>query len=149
MLKPAHAKAPVSKTNPERIKLTLQGKRLRCEEFERALNEMCAELAKTNFEVDHELSTDICKIINSADDSEITPFLKLFWEQQRKLFSSSATGVRFHPKIIRFCFSLAAKPSSCYEELRNGKGLVLPSKRSLKDYCNTIKLKGGFNDDIL
>jgi len=27
--KPAHVKAPVSKTNPERIKLTLQGQRLR------------------------------------------------------------------------------------------------------------------------
>jgi len=74
MLKPAHAKAPISKTDPERIKLTLQGQQLRCTELERELNEMRAELAKTNIEVDHELSTDFCKIINSADDSAINPF---------------------------------------------------------------------------
>jgi len=74
LLKPTHAKAPISKTNPERIKLTLQGQGLRCAELERQLNEMRAELAKRNIEVDHELSTDFCKIINSADDSEITTF---------------------------------------------------------------------------
>ena len=40
-----------------RIKLlTLQGQRLRCAEHERVLNEMHAELQKTNIEVDHELS---------------------------------------------------------------------------------------------
>lgn len=149
MLKPAHAKAPISKTDPERIKLTLQGQRLRCAELERELNEMRAELAKTNIEVDHELSTDFCKIINSADDSEITPFMKLFWEQQRKLFSSSATGVRFHPMIIRFCLSLAAKSPSCYEELRNSKVLVLPSQRRLKDYRNAIRPQRGFNDEVV
>lgn len=43
-LKPAHIKAPISKTDPERVKLTLQGQRLRCGELERELNEMRAEL---------------------------------------------------------------------------------------------------------
>ena len=57
-LKPGHVKAPVSKTDPERIKLTLQGQRLQCAELERELNEMRGELVKTNIEVDHELSND-------------------------------------------------------------------------------------------
>ncbi|KAL9977853.1 hypothetical protein ACROYT_G015307 [Oculina patagonica] len=61
--KPAHVKAPVSKTNPERIKLTLQGQRLQCAELERELNEMRAELEKANVEVDHELRS---KILNSS-----------------------------------------------------------------------------------
>ena len=34
-LKPAHIEAPVSKTDPERIKLTLQTQRIRCAELER------------------------------------------------------------------------------------------------------------------
>ena len=42
-LKPAHVKAPVSKTDPERIKLTSQGQRLQCAELERELNKICAE----------------------------------------------------------------------------------------------------------
>ena len=39
-LKPAHVKALVSKADPERIKLTLQGQQLQCAELERKLNEM-------------------------------------------------------------------------------------------------------------
>lgn len=42
---------------------TLQGQRLRCAELERELNEMRAEIVKTNIEVDHELSNDFSKIL--------------------------------------------------------------------------------------
>ena len=116
--KPAIVMAPVSKTDPERIKLTLQEQRLKCAELEQELNEMRAAIVKTNIEVDHELSNDFAKIFDEADD-KITPFMSLFWQQQKKLFPSSRTGVRYHPMIIRFCLSLAAKSRSCYEELRN------------------------------
>ncbi|PFX28007.1 hypothetical protein AWC38_SpisGene7249 [Stylophora pistillata] len=116
--KPTNVKAPVSKTDPERIKLTLQEQRLKCAELEQELNKMRAAIVKTNIEVDHELSNDFAKIFDEADD-KITPFMSLFWQQQKKLFPSSRTGVRYHPMIIRFCLSLAAKSRSCYEELRN------------------------------
>eukprot|EP00794_Sanderia_malayensis_P013602 gene13602-15013_t len=118
--KPAHINPPVSKTDPERLKLTLQHQRLRCAELQRELKEMQDELTKTNIQVDHELSNDFTSILNNAD-SEIAPFMNLFWQQQKKLFSSTSTGVRYHPMIIRFCLSLAAKSPSCYEELRNRK----------------------------
>ena len=75
--------------------------------------------------------------------------MKLFWEQQKKLFSSSSAGVRYHPMIICFCLSLAAKSPSCYEELRNSKVLVLPSQRRLKDYRNAIRPQRGFNKEIV
>lgn len=51
LAKPAHIKAPVSKTDPHRIKLTLQGQRLRCAELERELNEMRTELKKSSIEM--------------------------------------------------------------------------------------------------
>lgn len=82
-----------------------------------------AAIVKTNIEVDHELSNDFTKILDEADD-KITPFMSLFWKQQKKLFPSSCSGVRYYPMIIRFCLSLAAKAPSCYEELRNSKVLV-------------------------
>lgn len=44
LAKPAHLNAPVSKTNPERIKLTLQQQRLKCAQLEQALNEIRLEL---------------------------------------------------------------------------------------------------------
>lgn len=85
---------------------------------------MHLELEETNIEVDHELSNDFSKILNSANDAGITPFMRLFWEQQKKLFSRSSKGVRYHPMIIRFCLSLRAKSPPCYEELRNSKEML-------------------------
>ena len=56
---PAQVKALVSKTDPARIKLTLQGQRLRCAELENELNAMHKELQKNKVEVDHELSNEV------------------------------------------------------------------------------------------
>lgn len=148
LAKPASVKAPVSKTDPNRIKLTLQGQRLRCAQLERELNEMQAELRKSSVEIDHELSSDFASILGSAG-GKVTPFMNLFWQQQQKLFASSASGVRYHPMIIRFCLSLAAKSPSCYEELRNSKVLILPSQRRLKDYRNAIKPQRGFQPEVV
>lgn len=146
--KPAHIKAPVSKTDPHRIKLTLQSQRLRCAELERELNEMRTELKKSSIEINHELSNDFASILDNAG-TKVTPFMNLFWQQQQKLFASSASGVFYHPMIIRFCLSLAAKSPSCYEELRNSKVLILPSQRRLKDYRNAIKPKSGFQPEVV
>ena len=75
--------------------------------------------------------------------------MNLFWQQQKKLFSSSKTGVRYHPMIIQFCLSLVAKSPSCYEELRNSGVLVLPSQRHLKDYRNAIRPRRGFQEEVV
>ena len=147
-IKPAHINAPVSKTDPERIKLTLQGQRLKCAELEQQLTEMRAELLKSSVEIDNELNDDFTQILDSAG-TKVTPFMNLFWQEQKRLFARSNTGVRCHPMIIRFCLSLASKSPSCYEELRNSGVLVLPSQRRLKDYRNAIKPKRGFQKEVL
>lgn len=90
--------------------------------------------------MDQELSDDFTQILDFAD-SRITPFINLF--------SKSPTGVRYHPMFIRFCLSLAAKSSSCYEEIRNSGVLTLPSQRRLRDYCNAIKPKRGFQKEVI
>ena len=56
--------------------------------------------------------------------------------------------------IIKFCFNLAAKSSSAYNDLRydskTGSGiLVLPSIRTLRDYKNYIRPERGFNPDVI
>ena len=145
---PAHLNAPVSKTHPEWIKLTLQEHRLKCAQLEQALSEMRAELRKSSIEIDNDLNNDFMRILDSAG-TKLTPFMKLFWEEQRKLFNGSSSGLHYHPMIIRFCLSLAAKSPSCYEELRNSGVLVLPSQRRLKDYRNAIKPKRGFQKEVI
>ena len=68
-------KAPVSRTDPKQIKLTLQGQRLRCTELEQQLKYMKAHLQKSNIEIDHELSDDFTRIIVSA--KQVTHFMNL------------------------------------------------------------------------
>ena len=139
LLKPAHIKAPISQTDPQRLRLTLQSQRLKCAQLESELNEMRAEILKSDIEVNDKLSDDFVKILDSSS-AKITPFMNLFWQEQQNLFSKKPTGVRYHPMIIRFCLSLAARSPSCYEELRNSGVLVLPSQRRLRDYHNQSPL---------
>ena len=80
---------------------------------------------------------------------QATPFMKIFWDQQQKIFSSQKKALCYHPMIIRFSFSLAAKSASAYDELRNSKCLILPSRRTLRDYKNIIRPKAGFNKKVI
>lgn len=109
---------------------------------------MRKEISKSSIEIDHALSNDFTTILGQSSD-KMTPFMRLFWQQQQKLFSSSPSGVRYHPMLIQFCLSLAAKSPSCYEELRNSKVLVLPSQRRLRDYRNCIKPERGFQEEVV
>ena len=138
LAEPAHINSPISQTVPARIKLTLQMQRLKCADLERQLNDMKIEIQKSGVEIDHELSKSMSTIIGESQ-TNITPFMNLFWQQQKTLSTSSSTGVRYHSMIIRYCLSLAAKSPSCYEELRKSRILVLPSQRTLRDNRNFIR----------
>ena len=68
--------------------------------------------------VDENLGGFIIKTMDDHKVNTVSPFMKLFWEQQREVIVKG-TGVRYHPMIIRFCVSLAAKSASAYDELRS------------------------------
>lgn len=137
----------MSKADPERIKLTLQGQWLKCTQLEQQLTEIRTELLKSSVEIDHELNDDFTQILDSAG-TKVTLFMNLFWQEQKRLFARTCTGMPYHP-MIRFCLSLASKSPVCYEEFRNSEVLVLPSQRRLKDYRNAIKPKRGFQKEVL
>ena len=78
----------------------------------------------------------------------VSPFMKLFWEQQREVIGKG-TGLRYHPMIIRFCLSLAAKSASAYDELHLSNVSTLPTRRTLRDYKNAVKPGSGFNHQVI
>ena len=45
--------------------------------------------------------------------TELSPFMKLFWKDKKKI--SSIKSRKYRPMIIRICLSLAAKFSSVYD----------------------------------
>ena len=64
------------------------------------------------------------------EENEIeNPFIKLCWQEQKKLAQGNSLAIRYHPMIIRFCISLASKSPSAYDGL-----LTLPSRRTLRDF---------------
>ena len=96
------------------------------------------------------LPSDISSFINNAMDNnhKISPFIKFFREQQKSAFSKKIVW-KYHPMIMRFYLSLATKSGCAYDELRNSNVLVLPSRRTLRDYRNAIKPTVGFNPKVI
>ena len=151
---PAKLKTPVKFTSPERIKLTLQQHRLKCKQLEQKVNEMRQSLEHHSQPVDSQLSQDFVSLFSGCDEKDVPPFMKLFWDEQQNYINKPASSIRYHPMVIKFCLSLAAKSSSSYSDLRydskSGSGiLVLPSLRTLRDYKNYIRPNRGFNRAII
>ena len=141
---PASKYAPLSKTHPHGRILALQQK---CKDLQNDINKMKAELPVKGVTLDAKMGADIEKIM--SENSNVSAFMKMFWEEQNKLQSSSPHGVKYHPMLIRFCLSLYAKSASAYEELRSSNVLTLPSQRTLRDYRNAIKPQAGFNPEVI
>ena len=137
---PAHKFAPLSKTSKVRINLALQQEWLKCKESEGKLEKMNNEIFLNSVNVTESMNNDLVDIMSNVG-KDISPFMQLFWQEQKKSLSVTANGIRYHPMIIRFCLSIAAKSPSAYDELRSSNILTLPSRRTLRDYRNAIRPK--------
>ena len=137
-------KCPLSKTNPNRIRLAPMQERLKCAQD---LTRMENEIKVSGVSVSANISNDILKIFDQ-NENKGTSFMKLFWEQEKKAFTCNPKLV-YHPMIIRFCISLAPKSASTYDELRDSNNVVLPSSRSLRDYRNAIEPNVCFNRPVI
>ena len=116
---------------------------------------MATELKKNSMDIDSELNNDLVDIFKGIPHDKVPPFMRLFWEEQQKyLRTSHSSQIRYHPAIIKFCLSIAAKSPAAYNQLRldskEGNGiLVLPSQRTLRDYRNYIRPQQGFNPEVI
>ena len=144
--RPVKSKAPLTQTSKERLVATVHQQRVVVKDLEGRISELKADIEKNIITVNESLEKDLLEIFANSS-SEITPHMKVFWEQQRKLIASPKFGRRYHPHVIRFCLTLHAKAPAAYKELRDSGVLVLPSQRTLRDYRNFFKPKPGFNSE--
>ena len=92
-------------------------------------------------------------IMFSTESKNISPFMKLFWEEKQNYLKSSKTDIRYHPGITRYCLALASKSSVAYDEIRYDENtgtsfVILLSRRRLRDYKKFIRPERGFNKEI-
>lgn len=136
----------MSATNPKRVRKALIEEREKCRKLTFDVERLQKEIKKKGVKLDSGLVDDIQTIMDSNTD-KISPFMNLFWNEQKRLATTSQ--YKYHPILIRFCLSLAAESAKVYDELRDSKVLVLPSRRTLRDYKNVIKPTVGFNSAIV
>ena len=114
--------------------------------MENVIARMQKEISSKSITINSSIADDIEEVMNK--NLNVSPFMKLFWEQQ-KSSQNKGSGVRYHPMIIRFCLSIASKSASAYNELRSSNVLTLPSLRTLRDYKNAIRPTTGFNMEVI
>ena len=141
---PAKRNAPLSKTHRHRVELALKVERAA---HKTDIERMQKEIENASIPLQNEgLNTDFFEIMEN--NKNVTPFMKLFWQQQKQVAQGNPKAIRYHPMILRFCISLAAKSSSAYDELRATNILTLPCRRTLRDYSNHVKPSTGFNPQV-
>ena len=133
---PVKPNTPISQTSSERIKLTLQSYRIENKELKLKVQQLQEEISKFSLTVRDELDNDLVLIMPDADPSNVSPFMKFFWEEQQKYLKTSPRSVRYHPMIIRYCLSLASKSAAIYDDIRYNQKtrtgfLILPSPTTL------------------
>ena len=102
---PLKPKAPISLTSPERIKVAIQSYRIENKMLKSEIQNLQNEISKSSMKVDDGLSADLIKIMSNAEKSEVSPFMKFFWEEQKKYLNVSCkTSIRYHPMIMRYSF---------------------------------------------
>lgn len=75
---------------------------------------------------------------------------RVFWDQQLKACRvKHASGMRWHPQIIKWCISLFSKSPAAYEQLSKAGFIKLPCKSTLKQYINFTSSMPDINPDIL
>ena len=74
------------------------------------------EIASKSIAVPSTISDEVLEIMR-LDDNEVSPLVKMLWEQQQFFFSNPTSKMRYHPMVIRFCLLLAMKSASAYDEL--------------------------------
>ena len=145
---PAKLNAPLSKTNPNHVNLALKQQRRKCTELEKKKSKMQEQINLIGVKVTPVLKDDVHDLMENNLEA-VSPFMKLFWKEQKKYLSINPNARKYHPMIIRFCLSLAAKSPSTYDELRNSNILILPSRGTLVIRQNAIWPHAGLNRSVI
>ena len=88
---PTKLNAPWTKTNPDRVNLTLKEQRRKCTELEKKISKMQEQITLICVEVTTILKDNIHDLIENNLEV-ISAFMKLIWEEQKKYLSTQRLG---------------------------------------------------------
>ena len=106
------------------------------------------DIEKDGEELPNDISEGLVKAIEDSTWGSGNELMELFWQEQKKAFSISAKGMRWHPMMIRFAIYLQFQSPRAYQALKDTGVLRLPNKSTLRDYTNVIQPKSGFQHHV-
>ena len=114
---------------------------------------LAAVTEKSGVVVDPDTHSDIVSVMKEHtlaihNKYPVDSFPCLFWDQQQQASSvASASSMKWHPLMIKWCIHLRNQSSSSYEALRQSGCISLPSQRTLRDYTHFAIATAGFSVD--
>jgi len=90
---PVNLKAPISATSSSRLLATIQHQRAENKELEKLVTQLRATIEQKSVKVEKSLHSDLQDMFKTIDQRKLSPFLKLFWEQQMDYIQQNPTRV--------------------------------------------------------
>ena len=142
-----HLSTPEKQERLSRLHDAVRVARRRAQRIEARLERTIEKVGES---VDSEMHKELCSIVSDNDVSIQNSFApgSFGWDQQKMAVSTSASGMRWHPLMIKWCLHLRHFSSSGYEALRKSGCISLPSQRTLRDYTHFAKATSGFSCDV-
>ncbi len=122
------------------------------EEIKRLRALLDTQIEKQGVELDTSISTEINKLMTANQEPPFPndTMKTLLWEQQVKAANAkNPRNIRWHPTIIKWCLNLNMISSKAYKTISESGALQLPTIRTLQDYTHYIKVKSGFQPEVL
>ena len=92
-MRPVKPKAPISATSSSRLLATIQHYRAENKELGELVKNLRSAIERKSIKVNTNLHSDLQKMFESINERSLSPFLKLFWEQQMLYLEQNPTQV--------------------------------------------------------
>ncbi|KAK3915650.1 Transposable element P transposase, partial [Frankliniella fusca] len=104
-------------------------------------------IQKEGVTLEESLSTDLMQLLKNHS---ITPAQSIFLQQQVKASQlKNASGMRWHPTLVRFALSIYLTSPTAYKSMRETGMVKLPSSRTLFNYSHANKIEEGIDKTVL
>jgi len=134
---------------PKRLKIVLKAKqgiiRKQAAQLKRLRERVAKMVGDEGITLDDGLEGDLSECFENADG-----LVKIFWEEQKKAHSvNKASGMKWHPFMIRWALHIKSTSSAAYSALRETGLIKLPSERTLYEYIHANPANEGIQEHVV
>ncbi|XP_052126892.1 uncharacterized protein LOC127750159 isoform X2 [Frankliniella occidentalis] len=116
-------------------------------QLKRSQTKMQELIQKQGVFLEESLSNDLTELLKNHN---LTPAQSVFLQQQVKASQQkNASGMRWHPTMVRFALSLHLTSPAAYKVMRETGMVKLPSSRTLFNYSHAKPIEEGIDKAVL